>query len=114
MATLPLTPLVSPLRVDDVGVVRIGTSRVTLDSLVVCYRDGSTAEEIVEQFPGLLLADVHAALAYYLTHLTEVDDYLKARRRTADELRRSADRVSDPQGIRDRLLAREAARKPGT
>ncbi len=59
MVTLSLRPLASPLRVDEVGVVRIGASRVTLDTLIGSYCDGN----IVQQFPTLALADVHAAIA---------------------------------------------------
>ena len=43
MITLPLTPLVSPLRVDDTGTARIAATRVTLDTLIGSYHDGSTA-----------------------------------------------------------------------
>jgi len=73
------------LRVDEVGVVRVGASRVTLDTLIGSYRYGNTAEEIVQQFPSLSLAEVHAAIAYYLTHVTEVEAYLHERERDAAE-----------------------------
>lgn len=114
MVTLPLTPLPSPLRLEEGGVVRIGATRVTLDTLVGCYRDGNTAEEIVQQYPALALADVHAAIAYYLTHLPEVEAYLERRRRDAADLRCEVERVCDQRGMRERLLARQAAGKRET
>ena len=114
MVTLPLAPLASPLRVDDSGSVRIGPTRVTLDTLVSSYRDGSTAEELVQQYPSLSLADVHATLAFYLTHQSDVDAYLQQRQRDAIDTRRRVEQVCDQRGLRDRLLARQAARKTGT
>lgn len=114
MVTLPLTPLASPLRVDDLGVVRVGATRVTLDTLVATYRDGNTAEEIVQQYPTLALADVQAAIAYYLTHIPEVEAYLQQRRSNAADTRRRVELVCDQRGIRERLLARQAAKNTET
>jgi uncharacterized protein (DUF433 family) len=114
MITLTLTPLAPPLRVDDLGVARVGATRVTLDTLVGSYRDGNTAEEIVEQYPSLSLPDVHAAVAWYLTHVPEVDEYLRQRQLHAAEVRRQVEQVSDQRGIRDRLLARQATRNART
>ncbi|HEV8486180.1 MAG TPA: DUF433 domain-containing protein [Blastocatellia bacterium] len=63
----------SPLRKDADGVIRVGGTRVSLDSVVVAFHDGSTPEEIVQQYPTLGLADTYAAVAYYLNHREEVD-----------------------------------------
>ena len=61
-----------PLRIDDLGVVRIGATRVTLDTFVGSYRDSSTAEEIVHQFPSWPLTGVHAAnLGYFFKFFRE-------------------------------------------
>jgi uncharacterized protein (DUF433 family) len=111
MITFPLAPMTLPLRVDDLGVVRIGATRVTLDTFVGSYRDGSTAEEIVQQFPSWPLTDVHAAIAFYLTHTFEVESYLRQRQSDAAETRRQVEQVCDQSGLRERLLARQAARK---
>jgi uncharacterized protein (DUF433 family) len=94
MVKLPLTPLASPLRIDDAGVVRIGATRITLDTLVASYRDGNTAEEFVEQYPTLGLPDVHATIAYYLTHRAEVEAYLREREHEAAEIRREVEQAS--------------------
>src|SRR5947207_9310597 len=91
--SLQLTPLAPGLRVDEAGVVRVGQSRVTLDSLVATYQDGSTAEEIVQQYPTLVLSDVHAAIAYILTHATEVQTYLQQRQTAAEEIKARAQQI---------------------
>ena len=111
MTSLDITASASPLRIDDTGVVRIGATRVTLDTLVGCYRDGNTAEEIVQQYSSLSLADVHAAIAFYLTHIPEVDAYLAHRQSDSADTRRQVEQVCDQHGLRDRLLARQASRR---
>lgn len=113
MIRLPFSPIESPLRADSQGAVRVGGTRVTLDTLIGCYRDGCTAEEIVQQFPALSLADVHAAIAYYLTHQSDVEAYLHSRESEAERLRRDASQVSDQRGIRERLIGRRPSKKPG-
>ena len=58
------------------GAYRIGDTRVSLDSVVYAYRRGASPEGIQRSFPSLTLEQIHGALAYYLSHQTEVDDYL--------------------------------------
>jgi uncharacterized protein (DUF433 family) len=114
MPGFSITPIASPLRVDEAGVVRIGETRVTLDTLVGSYHDGDTAEEIVQQYSSLSLADVHAAIAFYLTHRAEVDAYLAQREKDAAEIRGEVEKTCDQRGIRERLMARDRARKSAT
>lgn len=55
-----------PLNIDMDGVIRVGNTRVTLDTVVAAFKEGATAEEIVWQYPSLSLADVYAVIGYYL------------------------------------------------
>lgn len=57
-AQIPLVTEPVPLYADEDGVVRVGGTRVTLDSVVAAFRLGETAEGIVESYPALCLADV--------------------------------------------------------
>jgi uncharacterized protein (DUF433 family) len=95
-----------PLVRDADGVVRVGCTRVTLDTVVTAFREGMTAEGIVEQYPSLPLAAVYTVLGYFLRHQEEVDAYLRGRQRFADDVRRGNEGRFDPVGVRDRLLAR--------
>ena len=95
-----------PIRTDSDGVVRVGDTRVTLDSLVAAFDAGATAEEIVQQYPSVALADVYSVIAYYLRHLATVRAYLVDRERQAAQVRGENERRFDPSGVRDRLLAR--------
>jgi uncharacterized protein (DUF433 family) len=58
------------------GTYRVGGTRVSLDSVVYAYRRGASPESIERSFPSLTLEQVHGALAFYLSHQTEVDRYL--------------------------------------
>lgn len=104
--TLVVEPELVPLVTGMDGVVRVDMTRVTLDSVVGAFREGATAEEILQQYPVLRLADIYSVIGYYLRHQSEVDSYLRDRRRGTDRTRRENESYFDPQGVRDRLLAR--------
>jgi uncharacterized protein (DUF433 family) len=98
-----------PLQMTPDGVVKVGGTRVTLDTVIGAYHQGETAEQIAEHYSALSLADVHAVIAYYLRHRSEVEAYLEERHRQAAEIRRENEARFPPDGVRERLLAR---RKP--
>lgn len=95
-----------PLTADADGVIRVGKTRVTLDTVVAAFREGMTPEGIIEQYPSLVLAEVYSVIGYVLRHAAEVEAYLQDRRLTADQVRRENETRFDPIGVRDRLLAR--------
>ena len=100
-----------PLETDADGVVRVGGTRVTLDTIVTAFNEGATAEEIVHQYPSLHLADVYAVISYYLRRRSDVEAYLRQRQQRADDIRKQNESRFDPQGVRDRLLARRTGQK---
>jgi uncharacterized protein (DUF433 family) len=65
------------------GVYLVGNSRVSLDSLVYLFREGMSAEGMVESYPALTLEEVHGALAFYLANQDEVGRYLAEGQRLA-------------------------------
>ena len=111
MSSSSVTEII-PLRTDSAGVIRIGGTRVTLDTVVGASCDGATAEEIVQQYPPLKLADVYHVIGYYLRRTSEVEAYLKARRVDTEALRKQNEARFDPQGVRARLLARRSGGTP--
>jgi len=98
-----------PLREDADGVVRIGGTRVTLDTVVSAFNNGANAEEIASQYPALDLADVYSVIGYYLRERDSIDAYLRRRRQDAERVRADNEVRFDPDGVRDRLLARRAS-----
>jgi uncharacterized protein (DUF433 family) len=104
--TLSIVAESAPLQANEVGVVLVGKTRVTLDTVVAVFNQGATAEEIAYRYPSLNLADVYATIAFYLKHQPEVDAYRQQRREQSQEIRAMNQARFDPQGLRDRLLAR--------
>lgn len=92
------------------GVYRIRGSRVSLDSIVYCWRDGYEADEIHHAFPTLELAEVYGAIAYYLSHKAEIDHYLIEGERQA-QAQRAAAEGADPERYADLRRRMEEARK---
>jgi uncharacterized protein (DUF433 family) len=100
-----------PLRLMDDGTVRIAESRVTLESVIHHYKLGASAEQILKKFPALTLADVYAAISYYLNNKDSVEDYLEKQEAKGDEIQERSE--SNPQyqkhsaEIKNRLLTRK-------
>ncbi len=95
-----------PFRFDEAGGIRIGQSRVTLDSLLAAYHTGSTPEEIAVQYSVLRLEDIYSAIAYYLNHRQEIDSYLEQRQRKSQQQRAQFVQDYNLVNLRQRLLDR--------
>jgi uncharacterized protein (DUF433 family) len=95
-----------PLQEDEHGVIRVGGTRVSLESVVVAFDNGASAEEIVDRYPALNLAVVYSAIAYVLANRARVDAYLVQRKARVTELRAEAEKRFSAEGFRTRLLAR--------
>jgi uncharacterized protein (DUF433 family) len=93
-----------PLRMDADGTIRVGSTRVILDLVIDAYRQGATAEAIVERYPSLLLADVYLVLGYYMQNRAKIDTYLQKREAEAEEIRQRVEARFPPEGLRERLL----------
>ena len=107
---IPLTAERPPLRFDDGGIIRVGNTRISLDLIVEQYENGMTPEDMVRAYDTLVLADVHAVIAYYLRHRDEVRAYLKRREEEAETLRAKIE-AERPRVSQAELLARRSARE---
>ena len=96
-----------PLVEDEEGVIRIAGTRVQLETVVVAFDAGATAEEIAQQYSSLELADVYAAISYFLDNEAAVRDYVAKRTEAARALRIEVERGMPAIGVRQRLLARQ-------
>ena len=108
-----LTAFELPLRLDTHGTIRVGRSRVTLDTVIEAYRRGASPEDIARQFPAVTLAEVYATIAYYLQHQAALDAYLRAREEAAAPLVAELAARTNPAGTRERLRARLADGRDG-
>jgi uncharacterized protein (DUF433 family) len=80
-----------PLQADEHGVIRVGATRVTLQTIIYAYQQHESPEQIVQSFDTLKLADIYAVIAYYFSHQDEVDDYLRQQEDEAGRIRREVE-----------------------
>ena len=96
-----------PLREDETGAIRVGSSRVLLEIVIRAFQDGASAESIVDSYSTLTLADTYGAIAYYLKNKDSVEEYLNQREELAESVKRRIQAVQpDLSEIRFRLLSR--------
>jgi uncharacterized protein (DUF433 family) len=74
------------------GRLRIDGTRMTVNQMAVLYKEGSSPEEIADQYPHLSLAQVYTALAYYHANREEVEADLADERAEAELLEREFQR----------------------
>jgi uncharacterized protein (DUF433 family) len=56
--------------------IRLRGTRVGIEAILSEYLDGALPEEIALNYPPVTLEHVHAAITYYLSHRTAMDQYL--------------------------------------
>jgi uncharacterized protein (DUF433 family) len=79
-ATLMTAVISTLIDLDDTGIAWIlGTRIKVIEVAVDKLAHGSSPEEIHFQYPHLSLAQVHAALAYYYEHQSELDAEIQRR-----------------------------------
>ncbi len=100
-----------PLVADKHGVVRVGGSRVTLDTVINAYKMGFNAEDIVEDYDTLKLEDARFTIDYYNAHTSVVEKYLREGEEAAAHARSKIDAQGHQRGLRERLLKRRSNRQ---
>ena len=73
---LDLRPQLLPLADVAIGNVRVGGTRVTLDTIVARFRQEFSPEAIASSFPTVGLSTIYAVIAYYLARRAKVEAYL--------------------------------------
>ena len=68
------------------GRLRINGTRITVNQIVVLYKQGYNPEEIADQYPHLTLAQVYSALAYFHANSDEIEADLIAEQAETDRL----------------------------
>lgn len=93
----------NPLRADVGGAIRVGNTRVTLESVVFMFEEGATPEMIVEEFPSLELSEVYLTLGFYLRNSQQVEEYLQTKRVQAEHHRSVFESRLSPTVLKKRL-----------
>jgi uncharacterized protein (DUF433 family) len=95
MSTQISTLLVRSPDVCD-GRLRIEGTRITVNQVVVWYKQGYSPEEIADQYPQLTLAQVYAALTFYHANKKEVEADLTNEKLEADKLEKEHGKATRP------------------
>lgn len=69
------------------GRLRINGTRITVQRVAVLFKQGLSAEDIEQTYEHLSLAQVYAALAYYLANREEIDAALAEEDALYDQLK---------------------------
>lgn len=83
-----------PVKEDEHGVLRVAGTRVTLDSVVYAFRNGATAEEILQKYPSLDLAGIYALITFSLRNREAVDEHIQEEERAFAALRTEVDQAT--------------------
>jgi len=107
MQTLESISTINLTKTSD-GTIRIGKTRVALESIVHHFSLGATAEEIGQKFPSLKLAEVYGVISYFLENHEEVAEYVLRQEAESDEIQKESEAKFQPAlaELRKRLLAR--------
>ena len=88
----------------------VAGKRISLDSIVYAFRRGQSPESIRRSFPLLALEEIYGAIAFYLAHQREIDEYLTREEAEFERMRhdsqtKDADWHRKMQKSREELLA---------
>jgi uncharacterized protein (DUF433 family) len=97
-----------PLATDKDGVVRVGGTRVPLQTIVAAFNLGATAEEIMQQYPAVSLADIYFVIGYYLRNRAQVEEYIKEQ----DELVETIKQKYAVNGDQSNIRAKNKTKSP--
>src|SRR5437763_14109402 len=102
-ATIPIIERVaSHITLDDKGIARIDGSRFKVIHLVEAMKAWfPTVPELIENYPQLTRAQIHAALAYYYDHQAEIDGEIEREVREYDKERAAAPETPGRKKLRD-------------
>lgn len=97
-----------PLYKDKTGAIRVGSSRVLLETVIRAFQDGASPESIIHRYSTLSLSDVYNTIGYYLRHQDAVEEYLSQRKQLAEAIRQRLSSIQpDLSLIRSRLLTQQ-------
>lgn len=88
----------------------VGSTRVSLDSIVYAFLNGQSAESIAQSFPVLTVEQVYGTITDYLAHREEIGRYLAAQREDYATQRQAA-RAADPMFYLKIAAARERLKR---
>jgi len=104
-------PETVPLAYWDDGSIRVGGTRITLDTIIHRFQVGDTLEEIHDGFPSLTLTQINDTITWYLNNQVEADEYLEERDAEAEKILQEIKSNPEYQARRQELYRRIAERR---
>jgi uncharacterized protein (DUF433 family) len=101
----------SYVRTDEHGAMRVGQTRVLLESVIYAFQEGHSPETIRQQYPALSLEEVYGAITFYLANQESVHQYLARQEKLWDDLRQKAEQSPSPVVERLRKLRTVSVRE---
>ena len=92
-----------PLTRDASGTIRVGKTRISLESVAYAYQEEPSAAAVQEAYPSLSLSDIHLVLGYCLRHPEELKEYLEEQRRSGSQIRLEMEAVTRGYGSTESL-----------
>ena len=92
-----------PITVHDDGCWKVTGTRITVDVVIGLFKNGSTAEQILDDFPTLQLASIYGVIGYYLTNPAPVEKYLTDRQREANKLQNRCESLPGIDNFRQKV-----------
>lgn len=89
--------------------IRLKGTRIGIEHVIRYHNGGMTAEQIAHAFAyPLPLAQVYAAITYYLHRQDELDAYVRRIDEAGDRLRQEIEKDPGHRALREKLLAAKA------
>lgn len=87
--------------------IRIGGTRVGIETVIDAYQQGAMPEEIVLRYPTLSLEQVYATITYYLANQQEIKRYIALVRHRQEEAWRQQQTNPSPfvRSLQERVAA---------
>lgn len=79
MATSERIELTKYLDFTNPDAIRVKGHRLGIEHILDYYLEGYNPDEIAQEFPGLSLETVYAAITYYLANRAKMDAYMQQR-----------------------------------
>lgn len=95
-----------PLREDADGVIRVGGTRVTLQTVVAAYDLGASPEEITLRYPSLTLEQVYSTIGFFLANEGELRKYVAEEAEASASARAESEQRPTVARLRERLRIR--------
>ena len=95
-----------PLREDADGVIRVGATRVTLQTVIAAYDLGASPEEITLRYPSLALEQVYSTIGFFLANEGELRHYLAEEAEASAAARAESEQRPAVVQLRERLRSR--------